>query len=99
MLHLPIDQTTDQKQKIDIEVGYMFMCTCCSAGGTVPLRYTLTAHTRFIPTYKRNICAWVRIRNSEHDSCLQTVVFVDSTEIRYTKMKFILNTFPRCCDG
>ena len=36
---------------------------------------------------------------SERDSCLQTVIFVDSTEIQYTEMKFILNTFPRRCDG
>ena len=61
---------------------------------------TISENSMFIDdvvSHERNICAWVRIPNAT--AVLQTGVFVDSTEIRYTEVKLILNTFPRRCDG
>ena len=37
--------------------------------------------------------------HSERDNWLQTSALADSTELRYTEDKFILNGFPRHCDG
>ena len=37
--------------------------------------------------------------HSERDNWLQTSALADSTELRYTENKFILNGFPSHCDG
>lgn len=36
---------------------------------------------------------------SERDNWFQTGALADAAEIRYTKKKFILNTFLSCCNG
>ena len=61
---------------------------------------TISENSMFINgvvSHERNIRAWVDIPNVT--AVLQTGVFVDSTEIWYTEVKFLLNTFPRRCDG
>ena len=36
--------------------------------------------------------------HSEHKNWLQTVALADSTELKHTENKFILNKFPIHCD-